>query len=213
MSDEIDHLRQMIENQHIVEQLQYAVSNAPRDLGLLRQSVRDAIEHNAWAERLDNRIGKPVKFKEILEFIEKPPLEGLGTDLATLRRLLGEGEERVMLEEAIKRGPGGANNPHGCKGKPPDPASAEINVRSTNIDFPPAKKGGTDDVGYAVRRLSRERPDLLERVKKGELSANAAMIEAGFRKVPTILDILRRAWNKATPQDRATFLAEIQDTP
>ena len=34
----------------------------------------------------------------------------------------------------------------------------------------------------ALRRLERRRPDLLDRVLAGELSAHAAMIEAGFRK-------------------------------
>jgi hypothetical protein len=36
-------------------------------------------------------------------------------------------------------------------------------------------------VGYAVRRLGRKRPELLARVEAGELSANRAMVEAGFR--------------------------------
>jgi hypothetical protein len=34
----------------------------------------------------------------------------------------------------------------------------------------------------ALRRLERHRPDLLDRVLAGELSAHAAMLEAGFRK-------------------------------
>jgi hypothetical protein len=36
-----------------------------------------------------------------------------------------------------------------------------------------------------VDRLRRDRPDLAERVMRGELSAHAAAIEAGFRKKPT----------------------------
>jgi len=35
---------------------------------------------------------------------------------------------------------------------------------------------------YVLRRLQRDHPALAERVMKGELSANAAAIEAGFRK-------------------------------
>jgi hypothetical protein len=35
---------------------------------------------------------------------------------------------------------------------------------------------------YTVARLKRDRPDLAERVIAGELSANAAAVEAGFRK-------------------------------
>jgi hypothetical protein len=33
-----------------------------------------------------------------------------------------------------------------------------------------------------LRRLARERPDLLDRVEVGELTANAAAVEAGFRR-------------------------------
>jgi hypothetical protein len=39
--------------------------------------------------------------------------------------------------------------------------------------------------GAAIRRLGKDRPDLLELVVTKKLSAHAAMIEAGFRK-PTI---------------------------
>ena len=33
-----------------------------------------------------------------------------------------------------------------------------------------------------LRRCARQRPDLLERFEAGELSANAAALEAGFRR-------------------------------
>jgi len=35
---------------------------------------------------------------------------------------------------------------------------------------------------YTLTRLKREAPELFKRVVDGELSANAAAIEAGFRK-------------------------------
>lgn len=35
---------------------------------------------------------------------------------------------------------------------------------------------------YTLRRLARDRPDLLDRIQAGELTANAAAIEAGFRR-------------------------------
>lgn len=44
----------------------------------------------------------------------------------------------------------------------------------------PSRQG--NDPGYTRRRLRRDRPDLYERVVEGELSANAAAIEAGFRR-------------------------------
>ncbi|HEY7158085.1 MAG TPA: hypothetical protein VH575_29295, partial [Gemmataceae bacterium] len=53
---------------------------------------------------------------------------------------------------------GGANNPHGCKGKPED---EEINRDNVTVDSPrdyshEASTGNS--VSYAVRRLSRQRP-------------------------------------------------------
>jgi hypothetical protein len=36
-----------------------------------------------------------------------------------------------------------------------------------------------DDPTYALQRLKRDRPDIADKVVRGELSANAAAIEAG----------------------------------
>jgi hypothetical protein len=38
---------------------------------------------------------------------------------------------------------------------------------------------------YTVSRLKRDRPDLFGKVVAGELSANKAAIEAGFRRNPS----------------------------
>jgi hypothetical protein len=74
---------------------------------------------------------------------------------------------------------GGANNPGG---KNQHTQEEEVKGDIVTIDQTeptPAQKGNS--LAYAHRRLARERPDLFERVCRGELSANAAMIEAGFR--------------------------------
>ena len=72
--------------------------------------------------------------------------------------------------------------------------------------------GGPSTVGrgvtYTLRRLKRDRPDLLERVVSGELSANAAAVEAGFRKRPSAFDRLTAAWAQATAKERRAFLAK-----
>lgn len=59
---------------------------------------------------------------------------------------------------------------------------------------------------YAYRKLAKDRPDLFARVQKGEVSAHAAMVEAGFRKRPTPLEQMRKLWGKLGEGDRATFL-------
>jgi hypothetical protein len=55
-------------------------------------------------------------------------------------------------------------------------------------------------------RLARDRPDLLEKVQAGELSAHGAMKEAGFVKVKTPLDQLKRIWPLASKRERTAFL-------
>jgi hypothetical protein len=69
------------------------------------------------------------------------------------------------------------------------------------------ERGNT--AAYTLARLKRDRPDLAERVVAGELSANAAAIEAGFRKKQTPLEALRRSWSRATADERETFLQEV----
>jgi hypothetical protein len=69
-------------------------------------------------------------------------------------------------------------------------------------------KRGTNSRVYTLARLDRDRPDLASRVRGAELSVNAAALEAGWRKVPSALDQLRKAWGKATPDERRTFLEE-----
>jgi hypothetical protein len=48
-----------------------------------------------------------------------------------------------------------------------------------------------------------DRPDLAERVEAGELSANAAAEEAGFRKKPTPFEIVCRLLPKLTAAENA----------
>lgn len=64
-------------------------------------------------------------------------------------------------------------------------------------------------VKHVLARLERdELHDLAARVRSGDLSANAAAIAAGYRS-GTPLQLLRRTWKRATPEERAAFLAEV----
>jgi hypothetical protein len=59
--------------------------------------------------------------------------------------------------------------------------------------------------GYALARLDRDHPKLAARVRAGELSANAAAIEAGFRKPRDPLADAKAAWRRMSPEQRAAF--------
>jgi hypothetical protein len=55
------------------------------------------------------------------------------------------------------------------------------------------------------RRLAAGFPELLAKVEAGELSCNAAAIEAHIRKKPTPLQELKREWIKATAKEKTAF--------
>ena len=94
--------------------------------------------------------------------------EGLGTTIDDLKAFCRKREDvRQLIDAAV-----GAMPQHGEIGgghTRPD------NVRSAAFGNNPT---------YALKRLKRDRPDLADKVVRGELSANAAAIKAGFRKKP-----------------------------
>lgn len=54
--------------------------------------------------------------------------------------------------------------------------------------------------------LARKAPEKLEEVQAGKKSTHRACVEAGIVKEPTPLDLLRRAWAKASEAERLAFL-------
>lgn len=204
----VDEANRLVSNQEEVCTLQRAVMNAPRDIDLLRSTIASVIGRHSWMDRLDPHQGTRFLFRphEFVKFIRSPRPDGLQSSEDDIRRLLGDGPERVAFEMAIDRGRGAPPGNHNAA-KP-----EETNVRITNIcetgNQEKAKSGGTDDSSYAIRRLARERSDLLERVQSGELSAHRAMVEAGFRKEKTPYEQSCFWWGKMSREEKERFLTE-----
>jgi hypothetical protein len=64
------------------------------------------------------------------------------------------------------------------------PRGRPENVYNSSGDVHIFQRPSGNSAAAALRRLERYRPDLLDRVLAGEMSAHAAMVEAGFRKGP-----------------------------
>jgi hypothetical protein len=60
-------------------------------------------------------------------------------------------------------------------------------------------------------RLRRDRPDLAERVEAGELSANAAALEAGFRHKRRPFEIITRLIPKLDAAERAKIMEILEE--
>jgi hypothetical protein len=70
------------------------------------------------------------------------------------------------------------------------------------------KQGKTDD--HLLRRLARRHPEIMSRWEHGEFATVRDAARAANIKVdPTPLQILRRAWKRASIEERAEFLSEI----
>jgi hypothetical protein len=119
---------------------------------------------------------------------------GLGADLAKIEAVCGEDPDAlVMLRKAIVQPVG---RPVGKRG---------ITDIVSNND------GHGNARSYTLARLQQHRPDLYQRVKAGELTANAAAIEAGFRKPPEPLRQFSNLWAKMIPEERDAFEDFIAD--
>jgi hypothetical protein len=152
------------------------------------------IEEKAWENRKVQLRGI-VTLKSLRELITLPPMEGWAEDPKKIEALIkDEPEVLAMFEREMQLKPG-------PKPKAEGEDSSVDNINRT------ASKGTSKS--YTVSRLQRERPDLFDAVCKKKISANAAAIQAGFRRVKTPLDNLRSAWGKASEEEREAFKAEI----
>jgi hypothetical protein len=72
-----------------------------------------------------------------------------------------------------------------------------------------AEHGISERQLFKAAEVKRYRPDLFKKVMAKELSLHAAWLEATGREKDTPWIRLVRAWNNATPEDRARFMDEM----
>jgi hypothetical protein len=188
-------LNQLVANDQLIQHFWRQVSHGSADLALVAPTLRQILETDAWRKReiilLNNEI---VEFgeHEFAKFIQTKPLRGCGWPLDKVEALIKDDPELLtMWRRAI-------TGQHGGDRK-------SVKIKTDNISLDP--KHGTSRA-YTLARLERERPDLYERILAKELSANAAATIAGWR--PSRLDQLRRAWRKASAEERRIFLEEAK---
>jgi hypothetical protein len=77
--------------------------------------------------------------------------------------------------------------------------------KSDNVTLDMPGDGRGNSRSYTVSRLKKHRPDLYGKVVAGEMSANAAAIKAGYRKVKTPFEQLAYWWDRADEDERRRF--------
>lgn len=166
-----------------------ALSHGETSLTQFPKLLRRIITEQAWKIRRVPGKGI-VEMKSLRELVTTAPITGWGEDPAKIESVIrDDAEVLAMWREAMK---GRAGRPKkGCE-------SQRIKTDK-----------GSGVRSYTVSRLQREAPDLFAKVASGEISANAAAIEAGFRKVPSAYDKMCKLWDKADCDTRNKFLEYI----
>jgi hypothetical protein len=169
-----------------------------------------------WRERVIVRTGEVVRFDRFSDFVSTPPLEGLGADLATLKRMCADNSRVLDALDQVSIGRPGAREGE-VRNSEGRNQHTEQDVRIiTDIVSNNPKLERNEDHGngraYALRRLRNERPDLHARVLNEELTPHAAMLEAGFRKktmtLPTEVPALAHALQRRLSPEEISDLID-----
>ncbi|WP_414569514.1 hypothetical protein [Nostoc sp. CCY 9925] len=143
------------------------VSNVP-------QLLQQVLEEELWQERIISETGEIVRFEYFVDFIQTPPPAGLGTDFDTLWRLSDHDPLLLdLLDRAVQREPGAPE-------KNPRIDNYQKNVDDIHSYEQPERPSGTSKQA-GLRQLRRKNPELHAKVLAGELTVNAAMVQAGLR--------------------------------
>jgi hypothetical protein len=148
-------------------------------------AVKNVLLSEAWREREWN--GRVIRHKTFRSFIETSPVEGCGWTEEKVARLLNSDPdiERRFREAMI--------NPFGSN------QHTEGSRKSTS-----QKR----DRAHQLSRLSRDAPALYDEVCAGNLSANAAAIQAGFRKKLTKFEQIVK-WLPSLSDEERSQLKEM----
>ena len=158
--------------------------------------LKRVIEGRLWFGRKDED-GQPFSsFEAFVTYVLPQGLESSIDDLRAYCRKRPEVDRLIRAEVD----PEPAHGRHG-RGRP-----APNRVDNVN------SKGGNKST-YALKRLKRDRPDLFRKVVDGKLSANAAAIEAGFRRktftVPADVDGAAQALRRRFSDTECRALAGL----
>lgn len=169
----------------LVESLWHAVDGAAGNLENVPGLVRRVLITGAWQKRVQD--GETYEHERFIDFITSKPLAGCGWPPDKVEALIKSDAETLTLwRKAVKEKTG------------PKPLGNYRNIVTKTISG--------NSKSYALSRLKLDYSELYQRVVDGELSANAAAIQAGFRKKLTTLEKLQKEWAKATSKERKTFL-------
>ncbi|MFD9948333.1 hypothetical protein ACFWYW_21435 [Nonomuraea sp. NPDC059023] len=155
----------MTEHGRIVAEVSAVIGEARPTLARAATGVRALLDAEAWRE-FTGPGGELVEHGDLVEFITADPPRGLGVTPGLVRALVADDlDVAAQLDQALL-----AATP----ARQPQPEEPE-----TPEELDEARVAAPETP--ALRRLREDAPALHSKVVAGELSTNAAMVQAGFR--------------------------------
>jgi hypothetical protein len=202
-------------NRSIVQDFRKAVDFCT--LPHVPKATRELIATGAWRDRLEGI--RRIRFEHLSDFITGDKGKGgcgwQPDNVTELLRKSGDDEALQIWLTALQSKRAREQNAADLENKRPAhrPAKSE-SVYDEKKDVHTSARPSGNSAAAAHRRLREHRPEIHARVLSGEITANAGMVEAGFRtprasRKKSVLDHLRHWWGKASEEERRTFRDEI----
>jgi CRISPR/Cas system CSM-associated protein Csm2 small subunit len=182
--------RKDLDRNQIVTLLRSALVEGVLELNNVPELLQQILEEELWQEEILMDTGEVVTMYSFVDFIKTPPPAGLGTTFETLWQLCCHNPLLLdLLDRAVQR-------PAGAPEKNQRVVREQITVDSIhNSDKIERPTGTSKQAG--LRQLRKKNPELHAKVLAGELTVNAAMVQAGLRtKQVTVFVDAHRAVKK-----------------
>jgi hypothetical protein len=165
----------------VASKIRFVASQLDFDVSTVHRWIQIAVENGVWSilgyVSLDAFLVKEAGITQ--DFIDAIRNAKKGTRVGDVQAKVQEARDKPLPSSNQAEAP---RNPAGRKGKESDRDSTRLVDRSSD---------------YLLRRLARDCPELLDRIESGELSVNAAAIQAGIRKKLSHAEQCVRAFDKA----------------
>lgn len=179
-----------IDSDQLVELLSGAIDRGGASLENVPGLLAKLLRVGGWRDRVIRKTGQRATFARFEDFVTTPPLDGLGASMDLVRKLVRDDPMTLDLLD-----------------------QATVGKQGAHTDNVSVSDGQGNARQYALRRLRKSAPEIHARVLTGEVSAHAGMVAAGFRRQPTPLELLTRAWAKASTEERLQFLTRVAGVP
>ncbi|WP_445626604.1 hypothetical protein [Nostoc sp. DSM 114167] len=180
--------RKDLDENQIITLLHSALFEGVLELNNVPELLQQVLEEELWRKRIIPETQQVTTFDSFIDFIQTSPPVGLGTTFETLWRLCSHDSLLLdLLDRAVQRGAGAPE-----KNQRID--SEEIIVDDIHSYDKIKRPSGTSKQA-GLRQLRKKNPELHAKVLAGELTVNAAMVQAGLRtkQVTVFVNPLRAA--------------------